>query len=53
MDHPTPDSFEQAFSAFLDSRQGDSAEEALFRLLRMAFSAGWAAADGQTEQEPG
>lgn len=44
------DEFEQAFSAFLDSREYDQAEEALFSLLRRAFAAGWRAAGGTPEQ---
>lgn len=38
------DQMESAFSAFLDSKDYDKGEEALFALARMAFTAGWMAA---------
>lgn len=38
--------FEGAFSDFLDSREYDRAEGALFSMLRQAFAAGWKAAGG-------
>lgn len=36
---------EQAFDAFLDQREYDSAENALFAIARSAFLAGWHAAE--------
>ena len=38
--------FEQAFSDFLDRREYDQAENALFAMVRIAFMAGWVAAGG-------
>lgn len=38
--------FEETFSAFLDSDEYDEAENCLFTLVRVAFSAGWKAAGG-------
>ena len=38
--------FEQAFSDFLDRREYDQAENALFSMVRIAFTAGWKAAGG-------
>jgi len=38
--------FEKAFSDFLDRREYDSAESALFSMARIAFTAGWLAACG-------
>lgn len=38
------DDFEAAFSDYLDSQEGDAAEDALFTILRTAFRAGWRAA---------
>lgn len=40
------DEFELTFSDFLDRREYDEAEEALYTLVRTAFSAGWIAAGG-------
>lgn len=40
--------FEQAFSDFLDRREYDQAENALFSIVRIAFLAGWNAAGGET-----
>lgn len=40
------DNFELAFSNFLDRREYDDAESALFELVRAAFLAGWKAAGG-------
>lgn len=40
------DDFEKAFSAFLDCREYDQAESALFTMVRIAFIAGWTAAKG-------
>lgn len=39
--------FEAAFSAFLDRHEYDEAENYLFFMVRLAFSAGWQAAGGQ------
>ncbi len=38
--------FEEAFGDFLDSREYDKIEEAIFQLARSAFQAGWKAAGG-------
>ena len=38
--------FEAAFSDFLDRREYDQAENALFSMVRIAFLAGWNAAGG-------
>lgn len=38
--------FEKAFSDFLDRREYDQAENALFSMVRIAFLAGWNAAGG-------
>ena len=39
--------FEAAFSAFLDRHEYDEAENYLFSMVRLAFSAGWQAAGGE------
>lgn len=39
--------FEKAFSDFLDRREYDQAENALFSMVRIAFLAGWKAAGGE------
>ena len=39
--------FEEAFSSFLDRREYDEAENALFEMVRIAFLAGWKAAGGE------
>ena len=39
--------FEEAFSCFLDRREYDEAESALFEMVRIAFLAGWKAAGGE------
>ena len=39
--------FETAFSEFLDGRDCDAAQEALFSLARSSFLAGWLAAGGE------
>ena len=44
------DEFELAFSNFLDRREYDNAEAALFELVRAAFLAGWKAAGGELPQ---
>ena len=38
--------FEKAFSDFLDRREYDQAENALFDMVRISFLAGWKAAGG-------
>ena len=38
--------FEKAFGDFLDRREYDQAENALFAMMRIAFMAGWKAAGG-------
>lgn len=38
--------FEKAFSDFLDRREYDQAENAMFAMVRIAFVAGWKAAGG-------
>lgn len=38
--------FEAAFSDFMDRREYDEAENYLFSMVRIAFSAGWQAAGG-------
>ena len=38
--------FEAAFSAFLERREYDDADAALFSLVRATFRAGWEAAGG-------
>lgn len=42
--------FEQAFGDFLDRREYDQAENALFAMVRIAFLAGWRAAGGEAPQ---
>lgn len=42
------DSFEKAFSDFLDRREYDQAENALFSIVRIAFLAGWKSAGGKS-----
>ena len=39
--------FEKAFSDFLDRREYDEAESALFAMVRISFLAGWKAAGGE------
>ena len=39
--------FEKAFSDFLDRREYDQAENALFAMVRIAFAAGWLSAGGE------
>ncbi|MBQ9534468.1 MAG: hypothetical protein IJU78_01300 [Clostridia bacterium] len=38
--------FEKAFGDFIDRREYDQAENALFSMVRIAFIAGWNAAGG-------
>lgn len=45
----TPD-FEKSFSDFIDRREYDQAESALFSIIRIAFKAGWKAAGGNPPQ---
>ncbi len=40
------DTFEKAFGDFLDRREYDAAENALFAMVRISFLAGWRAAGG-------
>lgn len=42
--------FEKMFSDFLDRREYDQAENALFSIVRIAFAAGWKAAGGDPPQ---
>lgn len=42
--------FEKAFGDFLDRREYDQAENALFTMVRIAFAAGWSAAGGNPPQ---
>lgn len=43
--------FEEKFDAFLENKSYDLASEALFHVVRAAFTAGWKAAGGPpTEQ---
>ncbi len=39
--------FEKAFGDFLDRREYDQAENALFSMVRISFLAGWKAAGGE------
>ncbi|GHV36643.1 hypothetical protein FACS18949_16270 [Clostridia bacterium] len=39
--------FEEAFGEFIDRREYDEAEEALFSIVRYAFLSGWKAAGGE------
>lgn len=42
--------FEKCFADFLDRHEYDEAENALFAMVRIAFSAGWQAAGGAPPQ---
>ena len=42
--------FEKCFADFLDRHEYDEAENALFSMVRIAFSAGWQAAGGTPPQ---
>jgi len=42
--------FEKAFGDFIDRREYDQAENALFSMVRIAFKAGWLAAGGKAPQ---
>ncbi len=39
--------FEQALDSFLQRREYDQAEEALYSMVRISFLAGWKAAGGE------
>lgn len=39
--------FEEAFSSFLERKEYDEAESALFAMVRISFLAGWKAAGGE------
>lgn len=39
--------FEEAFNSFLERKEYDEAENALFAMVRIAFLAGWKAAGGE------
>jgi len=41
-----PNDFEKAFSDFLERKEYDDAENALFDMVRISFLAGWNAAGG-------
>jgi len=38
--------FEKAFSDFIDRKEYDAAQNALFEMVRISFRAGWEAAGG-------
>ena len=40
------DNFEKAFADFIDRREYDRAQNALFEMVRISFKAGWQAAGG-------
>lgn len=42
-----PNGFEEAFGTFLERREYDEAESALFSIVRAAFLSGWLAAGGE------
>lgn len=44
------DNFEKAFGDFLERREYDQAENALFAMVRIAFAAGWKAAGDNPPQ---
>ncbi len=44
------DEFEKAFCTFLENDAYDHAENALFSIVRLAFSAGWLSATRQLQQ---
>ena len=41
------DSFEQSFDKFLEQKEYDNAQAAIFSLVRAAFFAGWKARESQ------
>lgn len=42
--------FEEAFNRFLERREYDRAENALFSMVRISFIAGWLSAGGEMPQ---
>ena len=42
---------DQAFDEFLEQREYDKAEDALFSMIRIAFRAGWIAAGGDPTED--
>lgn len=46
-----PNSYESAFSIFLEQQEYDAASQAIFELVRAAFLAGWRAAGGEAPQK--
>ena len=42
--------YEKAFSNFIDRREYDKAENALYSMIRISFTAGWLAAGGNPPQ---
>jgi len=44
--------FEKAFGDFMERREYDQAENALFAMVRIAFTAGWLAAGGGRQSAP-
>ncbi|KAF5069989.1 hypothetical protein DSECCO2_227120 [anaerobic digester metagenome] len=48
--HVLSNDFEKAFGDFIDRREYDQAETALFAMVRIAFLAGWKAAGGDPPQ---
>ena len=42
--------FENAFDCFLQRKEYDDAESALFSIIRIAFRAGWESAGGEPPQ---
>ncbi|MEG0778529.1 MAG: hypothetical protein RSE64_06435 [Oscillospiraceae bacterium] len=46
----TSNDFEKAFGDFIDRREYDQAENALFAMVRISFLAGWKAAGGDPPQ---
>ena len=41
------DNFEKTFNDFLERKEYDEAENALFEIVRAAYAAGWLAAGGE------
>lgn len=44
--------FEKAFSDFLETKEYDQTEQAVFELTRAAFKAGWSAAQSNPDSKP-
>lgn len=42
--------FERAFDNFIERREYDKAENALFSMIRISFNAGWLAAGGKSPE---